>query len=1222
MTNSDKILINLSDNLPIGILTFNTDFLITSWNTHLAELTAISTSEALGHPVIHLINNAELSLESQIQELFSGNKPELQEHVNISLGENSIAASIKVKVVKDRDILLGGMCLVSDNIVAYKTKDPYLPQNILNTISDGIITIDHEYRITFFNKIAENLLKKNAKVAIGKKFQSVFPEIVNTQIATKIIEVIENQEVRIFEAHYQSISKWLEIRAYPFRGGALVYFQVMANEDQNEIQFSDKEIIYRRIIGQIQDGIIVFDNRGVISEWNNSLETISGISKQEVLNKRVVEIIQKLNATMSNGKIPSFLSNDVYDGSLFDRWFGLFSEWKISTQSGLEKVVHIGINRVDFANDYLFVCVLKDITDQKAIQEKLENSNENLSITLNSIGDAVITTDQKGYITRLNPVAEKITGWKHEAAYGKFITEVLRVVNPNTGHSRNNPIMKVLETGRRADLADGAILISRNKKKYQIADSAAPIKKDKGKIVGVVMVFRDITKDYINAQKIKEMEERFRVAFKTSPDAIAITRLEDGIYLEVNEGFLKMSGYSQSELVGNSAYDINIWKHTSDREKLVSALMQDGYIDNLEAKFVLKDGSEITGLMSARIIMLNSVKYLLSITRDITSRKKTEEELKASEARIRNILKYDPTGIAIFDRDMNFLMVSDKFLEDNYPHGNSIIGKNYYDIFPEAPEDYKIVFQKCVEGNVEKKELDQIVRPNGETDYIKWENRPWHNSEGVIGGVVLYVEVITQRIRTEKKLLKRKDLIENVLARLPVGIVTLKLATGEVDYINDQCLQIFDLSSGSKTNIHEVINSSVLVFKDEMGDLKGLLDTQFRTIKNYIHWESVEILTKANHRKTIALYHIPLPEQDISILAFQDITSRKQAEEERDRLYNFSIDMLFVAGFDGFLKQVNPAWEKTLGWSDEELFSTPWLTRVYKQDQQKTRIAHAKLQEGKSMILFENRFLCKDGKFKWLSWNAIPLTDQNLIFGIVRDTTSNKVITEELKIRNSELNNFVYKVSHDLRAPLSSIRGLVSLIKLELPGLTEHEYIRLIENRIMKLDNFIRDILSHSKNLNTEINISRIYFKEVIDNCFAELAYLENTSRINKHIVISDEEFYNDHIRIYEIFRNLLSNSIKYLNPYIEENLVNIEILVDQHKAEITISDNGIGIDPKIQARVFEMFFKGSDKSDSSGIGLYIVQQAVNKLDGLIRLESESNKGTKFMITLPNRKPL
>jgi signal transduction histidine kinase len=248
------------------------------------------------------------------------------------------------------------------------------------------------------------------------------------------------------------------------------------------------------------------------------------------------------------------------------------------------------------------------------------------------------------------------------------------------------------------------------------------------------------------------------------------------------------------------------------------------------------------------------------------------------------------------------------------------------------------------------------------------------------------------------------------------------------------------------------------------------------------------------------------------------------------------------------------------------------------------------------------------------------------MYGFARDVTEKKQreevlksTLEELQVRNHELDNYVYKVSHDLRAPLCSIRGLIDLVKMEKNVDSIYQYVGLIENRINKSDQFILSIINHSKILNSLPQVQCIHFEKIIEDSFEELKYIPNTSRIQMHIDNQGSfPFYNDELRISILLKNFISNSIKYLNAMRPDNYLKFTISTDTEKANLRIEDNGIGIEQELIPKMFDMFFRGTQLSEGSGMGLYIVKQTVEKMGGTIAVESESGKGTVFNLSLPN----
>jgi signal transduction histidine kinase len=228
---------------------------------------------------------------------------------------------------------------------------------------------------------------------------------------------------------------------------------------------------------------------------------------------------------------------------------------------------------------------------------------------------------------------------------------------------------------------------------------------------------------------------------------------------------------------------------------------------------------------------------------------------------------------------------------------------------------------------------------------------------------------------------------------------------------------------------------------------------------------------------------------------------------------------------------------------------------------------------------------------------------------------------ELIKI-NTELDRFVYSASHDLRAPLKSVLGLVMLGRADIEKdkyVHMDQYMSMIEHSVIKLDATIKDIIDYSRNTRTEVINERIDIEDLLNALINKLKFMEGFENMEKVIRI-DERFplVSDVIRLSMVFNNLISNSIKYRNPRREKSLFSVSIIVYSEKAVITVEDNGIGIGEKYLDKIFNMFFRATEKSEGSGLGLYIVKEALDKLKGNIKVESVINQGTKFIIEIPN----
>jgi len=225
---------------------------------------------------------------------------------------------------------------------------------------------------------------------------------------------------------------------------------------------------------------------------------------------------------------------------------------------------------------------------------------------------------------------------------------------------------------------------------------------------------------------------------------------------------------------------------------------------------------------------------------------------------------------------------------------------------------------------------------------------------------------------------------------------------------------------------------------------------------------------------------------------------------------------------------------------------------------------------------------------------------------------------EELLKTNNELDKFVYSTSHDLRAPLMSILGLVKIAEIEQDKSKMDECLKLVEDRVHTLDNFITEIIDISRNKKSGLQLSAFKVSESINKILDDFRYLEEFEKIEFQLDISDDlEIKSDKIRFNLIMRNLISNAIKYHNYMLEKPKILISCQSEEFTLKVKVIDNGFGIDEKHQSKLFDMFFRGTQNGKGTGLGLYIVQETALKMDGKITLDSTVGKGSTFELEIP-----
>jgi PAS domain S-box-containing protein len=537
------------------------------------------------------------------------------------------------------------------------------------------------------------------------------------------------------------------------------------------------------------------------------------------------------------------------------------------------------------------------------------------------------------------------------------------------------------------------------------------------------------------------------------------------------------------------------------------------------------------------------------------------------------------------------------------------------------PDDFNSLQDSSAVSHREGKEWywhgRMLIR--GEERWMEMRSNHEKRSDGVIIRRGLIQDVTERKESVKESELRYQTLVE----RLPIGIVVHN--HGKLVFANAQAHVILGAQPSDLVGTH-VLNYVHPDFRDRI--LHRLKEVASVAPARMVEQKYVRLDGQVIDVEASAFPFVYKGSPSIQVI-FRDITERKQAEAQIKKnetmftqlFQNVPIAVVLLDE-NGKVNQVNHGFQQMFGFDMYELKGKNLNDYIVPDHLQNEGIDLNNLITSNKVVRLDTTRKHREGKLVNVILYGVPIMQENQtigIYGVYIDITDRMKVEDELKTRNAELDNFVYKVSHDLRAPLSSILGLVNLARL--PGNTDNplEYIDIIGGKVEHLDHFIGDVLSHSKNLKMEVTISKVDFGHVIERTFNDLNYLHGANEIKRTVKIDGIDFYSDPWRISEIFRNLISNAIKYRQTEAIQSEVNIRVHVDHLRAEISFADNGIGIDEANLNKIFEMFYRATEQSDGSGIGLYIVKNAVDKLGGQINVSSRPGQGTRFNIILPNR---
>ncbi|MEM9671660.1 MAG: ATP-binding protein [Bacteroidota bacterium] len=358
----------------------------------------------------------------------------------------------------------------------------------------------------------------------------------------------------------------------------------------------------------------------------------------------------------------------------------------------------------------------------------------------------------------------------------------------------------------------------------------------------------------------------------------------------------------------------------------------------------------------------------------------------------------------------------------------------------------------------------------------------------------------------------------------------------------------------------------------------------------------------------------------------------RESEEKILLITENLYDIIFFSKPNGEVFYTTPSVQRVVGYTPEEVIGTSVYDLLHSEDVEQTMSGtelkanaeiRIKKKRGKYLWLEVNQTLHrgKDGEVLYAQYTARDISKRKRAEERTRKTLiKEKALNDQLMQANHELDQFVYSASHNLRSPLTSIMGLISLLKLARQRGERDELIEKVGESVFKLDETIKEIIDYSRNGRTALEIGLVDFEEITVETIRSLQYLQSGEKPVDicYQIDSEVKCYSDSNRLKMIFVNLASNAIKYYDSDKAAPSLQILITNEKDKTSITFADNGVGIKEEQKDRIFDMFYRASEQSYGAGLGLYITKSTVAKLNGELSVESTPQEGTRITVTIPN----
>ncbi len=508
--------------------------------------------------------------------------------------------------------------------------------------------------------------------------------------------------------------------------------------------------------------------------------------------------------------------------------------------------------------------------------------------------------------------------------------------------------------------------------------------------------------------------------------------------------------------------------------------------------------------------------------------------------------------------------------------------------------------------------------------------------EVVFDGRIMSVGVmrdITERKRFEQSLRASEHLLREIGSIAKVGGWGVDAETLEVFWTEETC-SIHEVPAMAKTELRHALEFFHQEDRPRLEDAiqRALslgesydMELRFVTGKGNCLWTRMVCNPVIENGKVVKLLGI-----------VQDITQIRSAMDDLAKIFHMSVDLICIADIDTFqFLKVNPAFTRTLGYTEHELLGVSFLEHVHPEDVERTiSITSETLLQGERIIDFENRYRCKDGSYRWLSWVSHPSIEGGVTYAIARDVTRQKAIQEEM-VKAREMaesasqakSEFLANMSHELRTPMNGILGMLQLMQTTDLNMEQREYMQAAVQSSKRLTRLLGDILDLSRveENRMEILCEPFDMRDVIANTVELFQVTARQQGIELRSFASPslpERMVGDPARLQQVLNNLLGNALKFTNS----GHVTLEVhplppfSESCHRVLFSVEDTGIGIPDDRLGELFKPFSQVSQgytkKYQGAGLGLSICKRLVDLMGGNMSLESEEGGGTRVHVCI------
>lgn len=934
----------------------------------------------------------------------------------------------------------------------------------------------------------------------------------------------------------------------------------------------DAEQFRLLVQGTTEYAIFMLDPGGRVITWNPGAERIKGYKAEEIIGQHFTRFYPKeandrgwpafeLKVTAQQGRFEDEGWRVRKDGSQFwanvvitalhDEHGNLRGYSKITRDMTERKAAEENARR------FLQTTTARRVAEENALM--IHEERERLRVTLASIGDAVISTDTEGRVVFLNPVAEQLVGWKTEEVKHRVLTDVFQVINEQTRQPVENAVSRVLSDGITVGIANQCLLVARDGSEWPIEDSASPIRDAKGRIIGCVLVFRDVTKQRRAAQEITSSEARQRAILNSALDCV-ITMDHEGRVVEFNPSAEKTFGYQRAEVIGQELAGLFIpeprrQQYRTGLARLLATGESPVLGHRLEFSAMKADGSEFPIELAVTRVSVEGPPLFTAYLRDISERKRAEERLETSERNFRQLADAMPQIVWSANAEGNidflnrqwksFTGMPDTLSDDGW---KQIL---HPEEAQEASERWRASLQTGAPFNMEVRLLDR-----------RTECYCWH----LIRTVAVHDE--TGRVArwfgtaTDIHEQKRAEQSARYLAEASASLAAV------VDY---------------ESTLEKVVNLAVPHFAD---------------------WSAVDVAEDDGSLRRLAVAH-----QDVN-----------KIELVQQLMREYPPDPHAPGGADAVRRSGQPTSIAEI--TDEMLVQGARDERhlaLIRSLGLKSYICVPLVVSGKPLGVLT--FATAESGRRYgdadlavamdLAHRAAVAIENTRLYQALRETDRRK--DEFLAILAHELRNPL--------APIRNSLQILKMPRVD--AVTIERSREMMERQVQHLVRLVDDLLDVSRVMRGKIELrkERIELATVIARAVETVQPLMDAQGHQLSVWIPDQPLpiEVDPVRLAQVIGNLLTNAAKYTES---NGRIWLTVERDFDVVVLRVRDNGIGIAAAMLPRIFELFVQVDHSSTKAqgglGIGLTLVKNLVAMHNGTVAVHSDGlGKGSEFVVRLP-----